>query len=256
MKTKILWLAIAFASIASAFGQPVITSQPQDQTNYASATATFTVAATGTETVTYQWQWDRPSTNFTDLLDETNATLTISGVQTNDAANYRAVVTDATGSTNSAAAHLYVNPLPILFVSQSSSGQITLSWQDTNMVLLEADAQSLGCAAWVRVADTSPATFPIHNDTRFFRLAALSSISEMQTAGYDNLTACRRGDCKACEEFVASYFMLAPLEELAPNAEAEEAADRGIGLGSCVLLDYQAMLGGIDNGVGNRSEPW
>ena len=45
------WLAPSLA-----LAQPVITTQPQDQTNVIGTTATFWVQATGTEPLAYQWQ--------------------------------------------------------------------------------------------------------------------------------------------------------------------------------------------------------
>jgi len=88
------------------FGQPVITEQPVNQTNILGTTATFTVSATGTPEPVYQWQI--LSGNWTNLSDRTNATLVLSNVLTSDEADYRAVINDDAGTTNSAVAHLYV----------------------------------------------------------------------------------------------------------------------------------------------------
>src|SRR6185436_3264809 len=54
------------------------------------------------------YQWQILSGNWTNLSDRTNATLVLSNVLTSDEADYRAVITDDAGTTNSAVAHLYV----------------------------------------------------------------------------------------------------------------------------------------------------
>jgi hypothetical protein len=88
---------------------PTITQQPAAQTVCPGATATFTVAASGTGTLTYQWQ--KNGANMNDVghySGALTATLTVSNVDTGDAANYRCVVSNAGGSTNSSQAALTV----------------------------------------------------------------------------------------------------------------------------------------------------
>jgi hypothetical protein len=57
MKTKLNLLAagIFLAAVMAGYSQPVITNQPQSQTNLVGTTATFWVVATGTEPLAYQW---------------------------------------------------------------------------------------------------------------------------------------------------------------------------------------------------------
>jgi len=89
---------------------PSITQDPGNQTVFAGATANFTVAANGTEPLGYRWQ-----KNNTDLNDGGHysgvltPTLTVAETDSADAANYRCVVTNAYGTTNSGAATLTVN---------------------------------------------------------------------------------------------------------------------------------------------------
>ncbi len=99
MKTSfrnILATGILAASVTAGFNQPIITQQPQDQTNIVGTTATFTVSATSPPDPAYQWQ--KFSGSWTNLTDRTNATLVLSNVQTRDAADYRAVVTNPDGA--------------------------------------------------------------------------------------------------------------------------------------------------------------
>jgi glucose/arabinose dehydrogenase len=92
---------------------PAITQQPDDLTRGVSESASFSVAASGTAPLTYRWQqlvgitW----TNLTDggrIVGAATATLTISNLQSGDAGQYRAVVTNAVNSAESVPAVLTV----------------------------------------------------------------------------------------------------------------------------------------------------
>ena len=109
MKTRINFLAagVLLAAIGTGSGQPVIITQPQNQTNAVGTTATFTVEATNGAALAYQWQ-KFVSANWSDLTNRTDATLVLTNVQTSDEADYRVAVTNVDGATNSAPAHLYV----------------------------------------------------------------------------------------------------------------------------------------------------
>jgi hypothetical protein len=88
---------------------PTITQQPQSRANVVGTTATFTVTATGTAPLRYQWQFDG-----TALVEATNATLSLSNLQTNDAGDYAVEVTNEYGSVTSAVATLTVGVLPTI----------------------------------------------------------------------------------------------------------------------------------------------
>jgi polygalacturonase/pectin methylesterase-like acyl-CoA thioesterase len=80
---------------------PTITAQPTNQTLTNGQTALFTVAATGLPTPAYQWL--KNSTNYPGA---TNATLTLTNVQSGDAGTYSAVVSNSAGSVTSSNAVL------------------------------------------------------------------------------------------------------------------------------------------------------
>jgi hypothetical protein len=86
---------------------PVITQQPQPISVLPGGTAIFRVQATGSTTFSYQWQY-----NGADLPNQTNATLTLTGVQTAQAGNYRVQVRNPAGSTASDDALLKVIVIP------------------------------------------------------------------------------------------------------------------------------------------------
>ncbi len=84
---------------------PVITQPPASQTLMAGSMVTFTVAVTGTPPFRYQWQ-----KNGTDLLGQTNALLTLVGVQSTDAGTYRVRVMTSANTVFSDEAVLTVLP--------------------------------------------------------------------------------------------------------------------------------------------------
>ncbi len=80
---------------------PIITAQPQPQSTFVGGTVTFSVGTVSAFPTTNQWfKGNAP------LTGKTNATLTISGASANDADNYRVVVGNGKGITNSVSASL------------------------------------------------------------------------------------------------------------------------------------------------------
>jgi hypothetical protein len=94
---------------------PVITSQPADQTVSAGSTATFTVVAQSATPLTYRWQ--HTGTNLSNaghFSGVTNATLTVSSCETNDAGQYVCVVGNLYGNVSSLGAKLTVVTAPLI----------------------------------------------------------------------------------------------------------------------------------------------
>jgi autotransporter-associated beta strand protein len=87
---------------------PIITLQPQSQTNLLGADAVFTVGALSCSTLAYQWTF-----GANPLTDQTNATLTVTNIQLTDAGDYQVVVASTAGMTTSAVAVLTVNRAPV-----------------------------------------------------------------------------------------------------------------------------------------------
>jgi hypothetical protein len=99
-----------------------ITNEPASQTNSVGGNVSFTVGAVGYPVLTYQWQVTNSATGgFTNLVNggnisgATNATLTLTGITTNQALAYQVIVTNSQGSvTSTPAATLTVNLSPAI----------------------------------------------------------------------------------------------------------------------------------------------
>jgi VCBS repeat-containing protein len=102
---------------------PVVTTNPVTQTVCAGGTASFTAAATSNASDhTVQWQ---VSTNgggtWTDIGGATSTTLSFATVAGDNGKQYRAVFTDSCGSSNTTAAILTVDTLPVVSAQPSNS---------------------------------------------------------------------------------------------------------------------------------------
>ena len=101
---------------------PMIITQPASQAVFQGSNAIFSVTALGIMPLHYQWIG-----NGTILAGQTNATLTLPGVQMTDAGNYHVVVTNTVGSVTSLDAVLTVI-MPSFITAQP-----------TNQIVLEGD---------------------------------------------------------------------------------------------------------------------
>ena len=115
---------------------PVITVQPQSQTNNAGATVTFLVSATSPNPMGYQWQ--KNGTNLVDggnISGATTNTLTITGISDSDAASYSVIVSNSNGSVTSSNATLTVIDPPVITA------------QPTNLLVLPGTNAAFGVSA-------------------------------------------------------------------------------------------------------------
>ncbi len=93
---------------------PAITGQPNSLVVTQGNSANFTVAATGDAPLNYQWRFGMPGVSGGDLAGATNSTLTITNAQSTNAGNYRVIVSNAVGTTNSVVATLTVEVPPAI----------------------------------------------------------------------------------------------------------------------------------------------
>jgi hypothetical protein len=88
---------------------PVITAQPQSQTNSVGVNVAFSVTATGTAPLAYQWRF-----GGTNIPSGINNVLSITNIQATNAGNYTVVVTNSVGSVTSSVAVLAVITAPVI----------------------------------------------------------------------------------------------------------------------------------------------
>ncbi|HSW43996.1 MAG TPA: immunoglobulin domain-containing protein, partial [Phycisphaerae bacterium] len=144
--------AVRWVSVSLGPQPPTITQHPSNQSVTVGGTATFTVVAGGDAPLSYQWQKNSVNvTNGGHYSGCTTATLTISNCDSNDAANYRCVVTNPYGTATSNQASLTVNSQPIVFIVESRSGgqnyanySETGSWSSTT-----GKSTATGCTAGI-----------------------------------------------------------------------------------------------------------
>ncbi len=106
-------LTVRFQAIGSS--PPVITAQPQNEAAGEGGFALFTVAANGSPQPNFQWQC-----NGTNVPDATNSALLLTGLTTNQAGCYSAIMTNLAGATNSSTVTLAVAPTTVA----ATNGQI------------------------------------------------------------------------------------------------------------------------------------
>src|SRR5581483_2562206 len=78
---------------------PIITSQPQSQTNEVGAVVAFQVGATGTAPLSYQWLKDASNlSNGAKISGANSNVLTLTNLQTSDTGNYSVIVSNSSGA--------------------------------------------------------------------------------------------------------------------------------------------------------------
>ena len=112
------WLLLCLSSLLQ--GQPVIFTQPQNQSAIEGGTVTFSVVASGSAPLSYQWRSYANQTGFTDISGATGSTLVIANV-TATSRRFGVLVTDVNGSVVSQLATLTVRPPPAALLSASSA---------------------------------------------------------------------------------------------------------------------------------------
>ena len=134
---------------------PIITSQPQGKSLTVGSNASFTVTASGPPTLNYQWQLNAINlTNNSRISGAQSSSLAITGVLSSDAGNYRVVVSNAFGASNSATAALTV-----------AKAATTVTWSNPAAIVygtalgaiqLNASASQPGSFVYTPASDSVP----------------------------------------------------------------------------------------------------
>jgi len=151
---------------------PVISSQPQSQTNVVGSAATFSVTATACTPLTFQWY-----SNNVALLIPTSNTLALPDLTTAAAGNYFVVATASGGSSTSAVATLTVNLIPpgINGVAANLDGSFNLDLTGSPgyTYILEATTNLIPPGNWLPIATNTLGT----NGTWHFSDTAATNFS-------------------------------------------------------------------------------
>ena len=116
----------------STSGPPVITQQPASLVLTQGATAVFSVQATGPGPLSYQWRFGVPGTGGGNIPGATQSTLTLRGVQSTNAGNYRVMVSNASGVATSVVATLRVLVSPVIGQAVLSGSGFEVSFPSVN----------------------------------------------------------------------------------------------------------------------------
>jgi len=112
---------------------PSIVTQPTNRTAVNGSTATLTVSAESIQQLRYQWRRDGAS-----LIGKTNETLTLTGVNTNDAGYYSVVVSNDFGAVTSSNAWLTVIvPPENATVLKRGNGTLSVTVKSSNPVFYQ-----------------------------------------------------------------------------------------------------------------------
>lgn len=153
---------------------PTITTQPTNKTASAGSATSFTVAAFGQPSPTYQWR-----KNGTNVVGQTNATLSFSSAKLADNGTYSVIVSNSAGTLTSSNAVLTIPALPTTITPTFTNGAINLAWpvnQTGYRLLAQTNPLSVGLTAnWQPVGNsnsTNQVSVSLNptNGSVFFRL--------------------------------------------------------------------------------------
>ena len=115
---------------------PRITTQPSNRFVNVGSNANFSIAADGSATLRYQW-W----ANGAPLAGRTNASFTLTNVQSAQVGSYWAVVTNAGGGVTSSIVTLALNTIPV--VETQPQGQILVAGSEATFFVEAGGASPL-----------------------------------------------------------------------------------------------------------------
>lgn len=136
-------------AVTTSVGVPLINVQPTPVSVVVGGTTSFNVTAAGAPPLTYQWR-----SNSVSIAAATNASFTLTNVQSSFAASYSVVVTNAYGSITSAPAVLTVSDNVLVFTLAGSGGQGSADGSGASASFRTPHGVAVDSAGNVYVADT------------------------------------------------------------------------------------------------------
>lgn len=133
---------------------PTITTQPTNKTASAGSATSLSVAAYGLPNPSYQWR-----KNGTNIVGQTNATLSFASAKLADSATYSVVISNSAGTITSSNAMLTIPAVPTPITPTFTNGALNLSWPaDRTGFRLEAQTNSLAVGLnnnWQTIANST-----------------------------------------------------------------------------------------------------
>ena len=141
--------ATSSVAVLTPIGLPVISAQPVSRTVPAGTNVGFTVSASGLAALSYQWRFSQ-----IDLPNRTNATLSLTNVQSANAGDYDVVITNIYGAVTSAPATLTVLPAAPIITTQAVS-QVASVGQTVSFRVAAKGSEPMTCQ-WQRNGSDLP----------------------------------------------------------------------------------------------------
>ena len=120
-------------------GPPSISAQPVSRTVLAGSNVSFSVTASGLATLYYQWRFDEA-----ELSGKTNASLSLTNIQSPNAGDYDVVITNVYGAITSAVATLTVLPAAPVITTQAVS-RVASVGQNVSLIVAARGSEPMSC---------------------------------------------------------------------------------------------------------------
>jgi hypothetical protein len=233
---------------STAFGflalTPTVTQHPLGQGGFSGGSAGFSVAASS-RTGPLQYQWRHSGIN---LVDQTNSTLSLVNLSTNDSGQYDAVVSNPDGSTVSRSAPLIVLPPGTVPQMGSSACGVPIG-----TIVFETLVASTSGTIWgdgIYTCDSSLATAAVHagllasGQTGAVAVVALPGQSQYYSTTQNGVTSTAYGPWSGSYAFMG----LAPFITGQPQAQSVSAGDTAaftVSATSSAPLNYSWQKGNV-----------
>jgi hypothetical protein len=137
--TNICGTATSSIATLTILGLPIISAQPVSRTVPAGTNVSFSVTASGLATLYYQWRFDGA-----ELSGKSNASLSLTNVQSPNAGDYDVVITNVYGAITSAVVTLTVLPAAPLITTQAVS-RVASVGQNVSLIVAAKGSEPMSC---------------------------------------------------------------------------------------------------------------
>jgi alpha-tubulin suppressor-like RCC1 family protein len=137
--TNICGTATSSVATLTIIGLPIISAQPASRAVPAGTNVSFSVTASGLATLYYQWRFDGA-----ELSGKTNASLSLTNVQSPNAGDYDVVITNVYGAITSVVVTLTVLPAAPVITTQAVS-RVASVGQNVSLIVAARGSEPMSC---------------------------------------------------------------------------------------------------------------